>query len=69
MKLAWDQHALDARNTPGPPVCEFAMRSGTNMGSVSGKGSKESGVRDRRYSIRCPFAADAEMLELESGLV
>jgi hypothetical protein len=33
----------------------------------TGKGSKEYGVRDRRYSIRCPFAADAEMLELESG--
>jgi hypothetical protein len=24
-------------------------------------------VRDRRYSIRYPFAADAEMLELKSG--
>lgn len=29
--------------------------------------AKESGVRNRRYSIRYPFAADAEMLELESG--
>src|SRR5437667_11474670 len=24
-------------------------------------------VRDRRYSIRYPFAADAELLDLESG--
>jgi hypothetical protein len=37
------------------------------MESSSGKRAKESGVRDRRYSIRYPFAADAEMLELESG--
>jgi len=25
------------------------------------------GVRDRRYAIRYPFAADAELIELESG--
>ena len=25
------------------------------------------GVRDRRYTIRYPFAADAELIELESG--
>ena len=25
-------------------------------------------VRDRRYSIRYPFAADAELLDLESGM-
>ena len=37
------------------------------MESDSGKRAKESGVRNRRYSIRYPFAADAEMLELESG--
>ena len=37
------------------------------MESDSSKRAKESGVRDRRYSIRYPFAADAEMLELESG--
>jgi len=35
--------------------------------SDSGKRTKESGVRNRRYSIRYPFAADAEMLELQSG--
>src|SRR5260221_9986587 len=56
---------------PAPPqrahVPEFAMRSDTCMESDSGKRAKESGVRDRRYSIRYPFAADAEMLELESG--
>ncbi len=37
------------------------------MESERGKRAKESGVRDRRYSIRYPFAAEAEMLELESG--
>jgi hypothetical protein len=67
MKLAWEQYALDARSTPEPHVSEFAMRSDTCMESDSGKGAKESGVRGRRYSIRYPFAADAEMLELESG--
>jgi hypothetical protein len=67
MKLALDQYALDARYTAEPHVLEFAMRSDTYMESDSGKRAKESGVRDRRYSIRYPFAADAEMLELESG--
>ncbi|SRR6266480_2786694 len=67
MKIAWDQYALDARYTAEPHVPEVAMRSDTCMESDSGKRSKESGVRDRRYSIRFPFAADAEMLELQSG--
>jgi len=26
-----------------------------------------SGVRDRRYTIRYPFAADAELIDLETG--
>ena len=30
-------------------------------------GSRELSVRDRRYSIRYPFAADVELLDLESG--
>jgi c-di-GMP-binding flagellar brake protein YcgR len=29
--------------------------------------SRTSTVRDRRYAIRYPFAADAELLDLESG--
>ena len=37
------------------------------MESDSGKRANESGVRNRRYSIRHPFAAEVEMLELESG--
>ncbi len=37
------------------------------MESDSGKRAKEFGVRDRRYSIRYPFAADAEMMQLQSG--
>ncbi|MGB2899364.1 MAG: PilZ domain-containing protein [Candidatus Acidiferrum sp.] len=30
-------------------------------------GSRELTIRDRRYSIRYPFAADVELLDLESG--
>jgi hypothetical protein len=30
-------------------------------------GSREMPVRDRRYSIRYPFAADVELLDMESG--
>lgn len=30
-------------------------------------GSRELSVRDRRYSIRYPFAADVELLDMESG--
>jgi hypothetical protein len=29
--------------------------------------SRVSGVRDRRYTIRFPFAADAEMIDMETG--
>jgi hypothetical protein len=67
MRIAWDQYALDARYTPEGRVPEFATRNDTYVESYSGKRAKESGVRDRRYSIRYPFAAGAEMLELESG--
>src|SRR5207247_2344882 len=52
---------------PEPRVPEFAMRNDTCMESDSGKRAKESGVRDRRYSIRHPFATEVEMLELKSG--
>jgi len=37
------------------------------MESDGGKHAKESGVRNRRYSIRNPFATGVEMLELQSG--
>ena len=36
------------------------------MESDSGKRAKESGVRYRRYSIRHTFAAEGQILELES---
>lgn len=29
--------------------------------------SAKTGVRDRRYAIRFPFAADVEMIDMESG--
>ena len=44
-------------------LCE----SNTLMESDSGQGAKQLGLREQRYTIRYPFAADAEMLELQSG--
>ena len=35
---------------------------------ISKKNARAAAVRDRRYAIRHPFAADAELLDLESGL-
>lgn len=32
-----------------------------------GASSPISGVRDRRYTIRYPFAADAELIDMETG--
>lgn len=29
--------------------------------------SRLSGIRDRRYTIRYPFAADAELIDMETG--
>ena len=43
----------------------------SNVISMDDRPSRSSGgtltVRDRRYAIRYPFAADAEILDLESG--
>jgi c-di-GMP-binding flagellar brake protein YcgR len=43
----------------------------SNVISMDDRTSKSSGgtlsIRDRRYAIRYPFAADAELLDLESG--
>src|SRR5260370_41673274 len=38
------------------------------MESDSGEDAKQPGLREQRYAIRYPFAADAEMLELQSGI-
>jgi len=38
-----------------------------SMPDRSGFRSGFSGIRDRRYAIRFPFAADAELIDLESG--
>jgi hypothetical protein len=35
---------------------------------ISDGASRKASVRDRRYAIRYPFAADAEVLDLESGV-
>jgi PilZ domain len=37
--------------------------TGRSPGSVSRLG----GIRDRRYTIRYPFAADAELIDMETG--
>lgn len=34
---------------------------------ASSSSARLHGVRDRRYTIRYPFAADAELVDLESG--
>jgi hypothetical protein len=37
------------------------------MADYNGSNSSVTGVRDRRYAIRFPFAADVELIDLESG--
>ena len=37
------------------------------MADRSGSNSGVPGVRDRRYAIRFPFAADVELIDLETG--
>jgi len=37
------------------------------MADRSGSNSGVTGVRDRRYAIRFPFAADVELIDLETG--
>jgi hypothetical protein len=38
-----------------------------SMADRSGSNSSVTGVRDRRYAIRFPFAADVELIDMESG--
>jgi len=38
-----------------------------SMADRKGSNSSVTGVRDRRYAIRFPFAADVELIDLESG--
>jgi PilZ domain len=37
------------------------------MADRNGSNSSVTGVRDRRYAIRFPFAADVELIDLETG--
>jgi c-di-GMP-binding flagellar brake protein YcgR len=37
------------------------------MDDRNGSNSSVTGVRDRRYAIRFPFAGDVELIDLESG--
>ncbi len=43
------------------------MNKVISMADRSGSNSGVTGVRDRRYAIRFPFAADVELIDLESG--
>jgi PilZ domain len=38
-----------------------------SMADRNGSNTNVTGVRDRRYAIRFPFAADVELIDLESG--
>jgi PilZ domain len=38
-----------------------------SMSGRNGSNSSVTGVRDRRYAIRFPFAADVELIDLETG--
>src|SRR6202051_5207763 len=58
-----------------PSGCFWPHRSHTTVVNVifmqepsSTSPWRSIAVRDRRYSIRYPFAADAELLDLESGM-
>ena len=43
------------------------MNKVITMTDRNGSNSSVTGVRDRRYAIRFPFAADVELIDLESG--
>ena len=43
------------------------MNKVISMADRNGSNSSVTGVRDRRYAIRFPFAADVELIDLESG--
>jgi PilZ domain len=38
-----------------------------SMADRNGSSSSVTGVRDRRYAIRFPFAGDVELIDLETG--
>jgi hypothetical protein len=38
-----------------------------SMANRKGSNSNVTGVRDRRYAIRFPFAGDVELIDLETG--
>ena len=43
------------------------MNKVLSMADRNGSNSGVTGVRDRRYAIRFPFAGDVELIDLESG--
>ena len=47
---------------------EFTVGNVISMNDrITDGASRKASLRDRRYAIRYPFAADAEVLDLESG--
>lgn len=60
----------DASSYP-PFVCPASVTTLNNVISMDDRITKnqssKAGVRDRRYAIRFPFAADVELIDMESG--
>ena len=56
------------RQNPFAALRRMSVSNVISMDDRTSKGDTRGiAVRDRRYSIRYPFAADAELLDLESG--
>jgi PilZ domain len=65
---------LDTRDLSLPTNSVYSVWTATPVSNVivmdnrTTKGaSPKAGVRDRRYAIRYPFAADVELIDLETG--
>ena len=56
-----------AQRLLGTPIGVSKVSKVISMPDRSGPSSGVTGVRDRRYAIRFPFAADAQLIDLESG--
>jgi PilZ domain len=57
-----------SRQNPFAALRRMSVSNVISMDDRTSKGDTRGiAVRDRRYSIRYPFAADAELLDLESG--
>jgi PilZ domain len=60
--LSLPRNAVYQSGRPTPVSNVIVMDNRTTKGP-----SPKAGVRDRRYAIRYPFAADVELIDLETG--